>query len=174
MLDWGYAEFDVRHRMSVGAIWNVLFWNEGRNLKETLLGGWSVNGIITAHSGYPFSIYDCSNALALCMRALDPVGIDRKVGSGTASGNPNQVQPARSVAHHPIRGYYVNPLTQNNDFGPYPSTMTARDDFREPGYWNVDFLLSSASGSAATTPRSSGSGVQPVQQREHVRPRRRG
>ncbi len=30
----------------------------------------------------------------------------------------------------------------NYDFGPYPSTMTERDAFRGPGYWNVDFLMS--------------------------------
>jgi|KBSMisStaDraftv2_1062788.scaffolds.fasta_scaffold01084_14 outer membrane receptor protein involved in Fe transport len=142
MLDWGYAEYDVRHRMSIGAIWNVPFWNEGRNLKETLLGGWSVNGIITAHSGYPFSIYDCTNGLALCMRALDPVGLSRSVSAGTATGNPNEYKLLDLAPILPFAGSYVNPLTGNSDFGPYPSTMTARDDFREPGFWNVDFLLS--------------------------------
>jgi hypothetical protein len=28
-----------------------------------------------------------------------------------------------------------------SDFGPFPSTMTARDAFRAPGYWNMDFSV---------------------------------
>jgi hypothetical protein len=36
---------------------------------------------------------------------------------------------------------YVNPLVGVSDFGPYPSTMTSRDAFREPGTWNVDFAI---------------------------------
>ena len=142
MLDWGYAEYDVRHRLNIAAIWNLPFLNDGSGMKSTLLGGWSLNAIFNAHSGYPFSIYDCSNARVLCMRALDPVGLQRTMNAGTATGNPNEYTLLDLKPILPFAGTYVNPLTGNNDFGPYPSTMTARDDFREPGYWNVDFLLS--------------------------------
>jgi outer membrane receptor protein involved in Fe transport len=142
MLDYGYAEYDARHRLSVSGIWNLPFLNTGNGMKETLLGGWSLNAILNMHSGYPFSIYDCSNGLALCMRALDPTGLSRSVGDGTATGNPNEYMLLDLKPILPFAGTYNNPLTGNSDFGPYPSTMTARDDFREPGYWNVDFLMS--------------------------------
>jgi outer membrane receptor protein involved in Fe transport len=142
MLDYGYAEYDARHRLIVSGIWNVPFLSEGKGMKETLLGGWSFNAILTMHSGYPFTIYDCSNGLALCMRAIDSVGLSRSLGSGTATGNPNEYTLLDLTPILKTAGSYVNPLTGNSDFGPYPSTMTARDDFREPGYWNVDFLMS--------------------------------
>ncbi len=29
----GYAEFDVRHRLSIGAIWNLPFLNDGSGMK---------------------------------------------------------------------------------------------------------------------------------------------
>ncbi len=132
----------MRHRLNIAAIWNLPFLNDGSGMKSTLLGGWSLNAIFNAHSGYPFSIYDCSNARVLCMRALDPVGLQRTMNAGTATGNPNEYTLLDLKPILPFAGTYGNPLTGNNDFGPYPSTMTARDDFREPGYWNVDFLLS--------------------------------
>jgi outer membrane receptor protein involved in Fe transport len=142
MLDYGYAEYDARHRLSVSGIWNLPFLNQGKGMKETLLGGWSLNAILNMHSGYPFTIYDCTNGLALCMRAIDTVGLSRTMGSGTPTGNPNEYTLLDLTPILATAGSYVNPLTHNSDFGPYPSTMTQRDAFREPGYWNVDFLMS--------------------------------
>jgi hypothetical protein len=64
------------------------------------------------------------------------------MGAATATGNPNEYNLLNLSPILPFAGSYVNAKTGNSDFGPYPATMTARDDFREPGYWNVDFLLS--------------------------------
>ena len=38
----------------------------------------------------PFTLWDCTNGLALCMRAEDPVGIDKDATGGPATGNPNE------------------------------------------------------------------------------------
>ena len=67
-------------------------------------------------------------------------------------------------------GGYVNPITGNSDFGPYPADMTKRDAFRGPGAWNFDLSLSKRFRfgdryAAAAAVR----GVQRVQPREHVR-----
>src|SRR5439155_4742405 len=52
MLDFGYAEHDVRHRVSLSAVWNLPFLNGGSGAMRTALGGWQVNAIFTARSGY--------------------------------------------------------------------------------------------------------------------------
>jgi hypothetical protein len=44
MLDYGYAEHDVRHRVSISAVWNLPFLNNGASAMRTALGGWQVNG----------------------------------------------------------------------------------------------------------------------------------
>ena len=62
--------------------------------------------------------------------------------SGTPTGNPNEYTLLDLTPILPTAGSYVNPLTGNSDFGPYPSNMTQRDAFREPGYWNIDLLMS--------------------------------
>jgi len=136
MLDYGYSGFDVRHRVSTSFIWS-LPWG-GTN---TWKGGWQMNALVTAHSGYPFSVFDSTNAVNYVMRAEDPIGIDRNVTSGTATGNPNEFSLLDLTPLQPTAGRYINPITGNTDFGPYPADMTKRDDFRGPGSWNVDYAV---------------------------------
>ena len=78
MADYGYAEFDVRHRLLVSAIWNMPFLSDATGVKRTLLGGWNVSAIFTARTGYPFSIYDCTNAA----RQLQPRDRQRRISAG--------------------------------------------------------------------------------------------
>jgi outer membrane receptor protein involved in Fe transport len=136
MLDYGNAGFDVRHRFSASAIWSVPFGGS-----NTWLGGWQVNALFTARSGYPFSIFDCTNAAFFCMRALDPTGIERKTNESTATGNPNEYELLDISALAPFAGTYVHPVQGTSDFGPYPTSMTKRNDFYGPGAWNVDFII---------------------------------
>mgnify|MGYP003352245339 CR=1 FL=1 len=57
------------------------------------------------------------------------------------SGNPNEFKLLDLTPLVAKAGSYVNPLTGNSDFGPYPATMTDRDSFRGPGGWNADFSM---------------------------------
>jgi outer membrane receptor protein involved in Fe transport len=143
MLDWGYAQYDIRHRVVVSGIWALPFFTEGYGLKRGLLGDWQMNFIFTARTGIPFSVFDCTNAqFAVCMRADDPVGIDKNAIDGPSTGSPNQFELLDLGPLMPYAGGYVHPLTGNSEFGPWPATMTKRDAFRGPGLWNVDFGLS--------------------------------
>jgi outer membrane receptor protein involved in Fe transport len=142
MLDWGYAEFDVRHRLVFSGIWELPFAKEASGLKGALGAGWQLNWIFTARTGYPFTLFDCANGSTVCMRAEDPIGIAKNATGGPSTGNPNEFRLLDLSSLLPYVGGYVNPLTGNSDFGPYPADMTKRDAFRGPGYWNVDFGLS--------------------------------
>ena len=141
MLDWGYAGFDVRHRGSVSAIWAVPFARNATGLAKALAADWQMNFIFTARSGFPFTLWDCTNGLGLCMRAQDPAGVDRNAISGAATGNPNEYKLLDLTALMGSAGGYVHPRTGNSDFGPYPADMTERNAFRGPGFWNVDLAL---------------------------------
>jgi hypothetical protein len=141
MLDYGYAEYDVRNRLLVSAIWNVPYLQDATGMRKTLLGGWTITGNFTARSGYPFTIYDCTNGLDVCMRAIDAANISRNANGSTATGNPNEYMLLDLTPILGTVGSYKNPLTGTSDYGPYPSTMTKRDDFRGPGAWYLDFSI---------------------------------
>jgi outer membrane receptor protein involved in Fe transport len=142
MLDWGYAQYDSRHRLALSGVWVLPFGRGAEGLTKALLSDWQLNWIFTARTGYPFTVWDCTNANRLCMRAENPDGIELKATDGADTGNPNEfsiLDLTPLVAH---AGSYINPITGNSDFGPYPADMTERGAVRGPGYWNVDFGLS--------------------------------
>ena len=141
-LDYGYAEFDVRHRATVSGIWLLPFAQNTSGVAKTLLDDWQLNFIFSARTGYPFTVWDCTNQSVICMRAEDPAGMNRKVGSGTATGNPNEYSLLDLSPLLPTAGSYAHPLTGNTDYGPYPADMTERNAFRGPSNWNLDFALS--------------------------------
>ena len=142
MLDYGWAEFDVRHRLAISGIWELPFARNSGGVTRAIAGGWQLNWVFQARTGYPFTLWDCTNSFTLCMRAEDPVGISRQATNGASTGHPNEFKLLDLTPIVPYAGGYVNPLTENSDFGPYPADMTQRDAFRGPGFWNVDFSLS--------------------------------
>ena len=142
MLDYGAAEFDIRHRLNLSGVWALPFAREASGLKKALAGDWQLAWIFTARTGYPFTLWDCTNGFAICMRAEDPVGLNRSATGGAATGNPNEFNLLDLTPLLPSAGGYVHPTQGTSDFGPYPDDMMARNAIRGPGFWNVDFILS--------------------------------
>jgi hypothetical protein len=139
-LDYGYSDFDQRHRLSVGFNWAVPFAKSMHGVAQQVLDGWEFTGIFVAHSGNPFTEYDCSNANLVCSR-LAPQGSVAFSGSGHYPEDPSpqnfdHVQYINLANANPLS--YANSITGNNDFGPYPASMTKRNAFRGPGFWNLD------------------------------------
>lgn len=104
------------------------------------LGGWQVNWLFQAQSGQPFTVWDCTNALTRCMRAIDASGITADASKGTATGNPNEFSILDLTPILGSAGSYVGP-NGSSDFGPFPSNMTKRNSFRAPGRFYLDMSL---------------------------------
>jgi hypothetical protein len=65
-LDYGWSDHDVRHRFVMSGIWQVPLAQSASGLERALLGDWSLNWLLTAQSGAPFTLYDCTNGSAAC------------------------------------------------------------------------------------------------------------
>lgn len=160
-LDWGSADFDLRHRLVLTPIYALPFYKDGTGVGRQVLGGWTLVGIFTARTGTPFSVFDSTNSL----NAGAGNGIPRYVPSGSlpslSTGNP--VQQVDPTTGRPINNFTVLTLPMANsapfttivnpnctpsatavcsfgvsDFGPFPGNMTGRNMFRGPGAWNLD------------------------------------
>jgi hypothetical protein len=62
-LDQGRSDFDVRHVVRGHFIWDLPLGRNRRYMKDAtgivnaLVGGWQINGVLDASSGYPFSVF---------------------------------------------------------------------------------------------------------------------
>lgn len=137
-LDYGFADFDVRHRFTSNFTWDVPRISKATGFVDRLVNGWELNGIVTMRSGTPFSVYDSNNAFNAVMRA-------ELNGPVNFRGSINH--DAIGVAGIPNRYNYIDlsGLTHQftdqvglSEFPPFPADMSKRNSFRGPGAWNID------------------------------------
>jgi hypothetical protein len=58
----GPSLFDARHRLVFSYEWSLPFWQHQQGWYQHVLGGWQLNGIVTAMSGTPFTVFDSQDA----------------------------------------------------------------------------------------------------------------
>ena len=146
-LDYGSSDYDVRQRFVVSPIWQTPWHKSGRGFVAQALGGWNISGIFTARTGIPFSVYTYSqyNLSGYLIPRLAPA---TPITNFHVAGKPAQAVTAEGA---PIPNTYnalaippsgvtgpLNPTLGIDDFGPYPSNMTGRNEFGGPGAWNLD------------------------------------
>ncbi len=143
--DRGYSSYDVRHIFTANVIWELPFgpgmWlgTDSRGLLANLIGGWQVNAILKAHSGYP----------------LDYKVMQDTLGTGYTNNVRSPARPFVSSTSfttgqsHPInRGYIQTGPTANNFLWSTeyinlytPQGNYYRGSFRGPGYSSIDISL---------------------------------
>ncbi|HKY28374.1 MAG TPA: TonB-dependent receptor [Pyrinomonadaceae bacterium] len=138
----GPSDFDVRHNLNISGLWDLPFFRGRRDVVGKILGGWQIDGILTAHTGFPWTPH---------------------AGSCTRTANSNDfVCPSRPTL------YFGGNLedTDNEAFirpgGNFPGGGTlyfgttnpdlrlppgiGRNSFRGPRYFAVDLSLGKRTG----------------------------
>jgi hypothetical protein len=129
-LEYGAADFDLRHRWVAYGIWDLPVFNKSR-----WLGGWSLSGTFVLQSGSPFTILDS----AVDSNADGNYG-DRAdyIGSGS---------PMSTVTHarNPADGYITNSAmfvpTPPNPATGWADGLLARNVMTGPKYVTSDLSL---------------------------------
>ena len=140
-IDKGDAYFDIRHRIVFAAVWDIPLASHANGLVKRVLGGWQFAPIFVARTGSPFTLYDSTNNQYVGnFRAAFIGGAPRK---GNQPGNPAVADSPNTfgfldTTKLSLDQTYVNALTGNSDFGPFPSNMSGRNAFRGFGNWNID------------------------------------
>lgn len=139
-LDWGPSEFDNRHRVSVAAVWEVPFAHATHGWVKQVADGWTVAPLLTARTGAPFTIWDCTNysgaSYNQCPRIAPNTPYQR--GISTTYLGSGDTYSLYNLTTLNLNESVTNPVLGVSDFGPWASNMTGRDDFRGPGAWNMD------------------------------------
>ena len=137
-LDYGNADFDVRHRFSGSVNYTPTFFRDRKGFAKYLLDGYTFTGIVTARTGTPFTVFDCTNAITTCLRLAPTGALPDTQGASAPDPDP-------TVAN---RFIYLNLSNQTpstftdvsggTEVGPFPDGMTERNAFRGPGAYNID------------------------------------
>ena len=59
--EYGRSLFDARHRFVLSYEWQLPYWRDGHNWYQRAFGSWQLNGIFSASTGTPFTVYDSSD-----------------------------------------------------------------------------------------------------------------
>src|SRR5207248_1508185 len=113
-LDRGNADFDVRHRLALSALWDIPWGKKSSNpLVKYALGGWSFAPLFNASTGTPFTIFNCDNIKDACPRLITN---GASGGAGTVDGTPVDLNVFNYLPV-PTPVIVVNPATNSSDFG---------------------------------------------------------
>jgi len=85
----GPSLFDARHRLVFSYQWSLPFWQHQQNWYQHVLGGWQLNGVVTAMSGTPFTVFDSQDA-SVQGSAPEITGFSANRPNLVAGQDPNQ------------------------------------------------------------------------------------
>jgi outer membrane receptor protein involved in Fe transport len=138
-LDYGYSDFDTKHRFVSSMIYPIPMKFDSKGV-NAVLGGWVASAIWSVESGAPFTIFDCTNASAtVCIRAEN-----NPLSKYVYNGNRVQagVNTFNYIDHSGVIASTFTDVSGGTEVGPFPTTMQRRNSYRGPGYWNIDMGLS--------------------------------
>ncbi len=139
-LDWGPAEYSNRNRIALSAVWEVPYAKSTHGVEKQILDGWAVSPILTARTGAPFTIFDCTANSGLTYNQCPRVALTSPAPTGFLSHPINLGGDSYNVYNLPTNTIEttVNPILGTSDFPPYSPYMTGRDTFNGPGNWNMN------------------------------------
>jgi hypothetical protein len=142
--DWANFFFDSKNVLSAYATYEIPFgrgkrWgNESNPVVNAVAGGWSVNPIISVHSGFPVALYDSNfaagDSAGTGSRGLRP---DCGPGAGKTFGRQKYFDPSSGF----FAGYRWFDPTPYTDPANVFGTCPAQGPVIGPGYFDADLSL---------------------------------
>lgn len=138
----GPSDYDVKHSFTVSGLWDLPIFRNRRGALGKALGGWQINGILTTHTGFPWTPHT-----GQCVRApgsqdfICPSRPTRYFGgaledtSNDAFIRPNGNFPGGGLA-------FFDP----NNPGGLLRPGIGRNSFRGPKYFAVDLSVAKRTG----------------------------
>lgn len=142
----GPSDYDVRHNFVASGLWELPIFRNRHDGAASLLGGWQLSGILTAHTGFPWTpvIGQCSSTRGPSICPTRPVAYLGGVGTSTAN---NAFITGSNTANCFVRDAAGNiDLNQNKCFSlvapGFRLPGIGRNSFRGPRYFDVDMAVS--------------------------------
>jgi len=127
----GDSDFDVRHCFNFSVLYELPFGKSGSRLRRALLGGYQINAIFTAHTGFPWTPVTGQSVSTPGGPSLSPTRpVAYLGGAGTDYGNATFLSP---------NGNFSGGGTKYFDISTSGPPGIGRNVFRGPHYVDTDF-----------------------------------
>jgi len=133
----GRSLFDARHRLVLSYQWRLPFWRQPKVWYQQVLGNWQVNGIVTAMSGTPFTVFD-GNDYSVQGSANEITGFFANRPNVVAGQNPNAGPKTTSEW---LNSNAFQRITQDPNSPVQQIGSAGRNIAQGPGYADWDFSL---------------------------------
>ncbi|HEX8068648.1 MAG TPA: TonB-dependent receptor [Pyrinomonadaceae bacterium] len=133
----GPSDFDVRHYFVMAGLYELPFFRHGSSALRKALGGFSVSGILTAHTGFPFTPKTGRCVSTPGGPTLCPARPTGYLGGAGTSQSDDAFITGSNFAGGGAR--YFTVMTLPN--GTVGRPGIGRNSFRGPHYFNIDMSL---------------------------------
>ncbi|MEP6740872.1 MAG: carboxypeptidase regulatory-like domain-containing protein [bacterium] len=137
----GPSDYDVTHALTVSGLWDLPFFRNRRDSIGKAFGGWQLNGIVTASSGFPWTPVYVNGCVNLIKRGflcpLRPVAYSGGLHQDTS--NEAFQRPGGTFGVSNATEFFVPPPGGNVAVPPQPGI--GRNVFRGPRYLSVDMSV---------------------------------
>jgi len=131
----GPSDYDVTHHFVLSGLWDLPIFRGRRDFLGKAFGGWQINGILTLHSGFPWTPVHCNDLNGDGQGCFERAA--RYFGGARDATNDNFTSPG---------GLFPGGGTQFFDITTPGTPAVGRNTFRGPNYRSVDFGLAKVFG----------------------------
>ncbi|MDQ3746242.1 MAG: carboxypeptidase regulatory-like domain-containing protein, partial [Acidobacteriota bacterium] len=130
----GPSDYDVRHHFVASGLWDLPIFRGRKDAAGNLLGGWQLSGILTAHTGFPWT-----PVVGQCVSTRGPsICPARPVAYFGGAGNDSSNDAFINGSNFPGGGTHF--FSTNAPTG-FQLPGVGRNSFRGPRYFDVDMSL---------------------------------
>ena len=139
--DFGPSDFDVRHAFVFSGLWDLPFLRNRKSVAGKILGGWQLNGIVTYHTGFPWTpvIGNCPSSNRKIICPARPTAYFGNAGTDTS----NEAFITGSNFTNDGLGNFSNIGATGAPGTPVAGLLPGigRNSFRGPRYFNIDMAV---------------------------------
>lgn len=142
----GPADYDVTHNLKLWGVWTPKIFRGSHSWLEKVAGGWTISGIFSVHSGFPWTPNYCNTAGNVVYPnsgygCLYPAAYNG--GAGGDYSNATFMRPNGNFLNGAL-SYLTVPTWPATGTPPSPASSIGRNMFRGPRYFGNDVTLAKA------------------------------
>ncbi len=143
--EWGPSDYDTRHRVTVSGVYELPHVHSDNFLVKTVANGWQVNGIMTYHTGFPwtpvtFNLQTVPNQIGAAPAGpVRPLSYNGQAGNSCSNGAwlTGSNFPNRTSANPGGENYFSTTLPPTFSYQP----GIGRNSFQGPCYFDLDMSV---------------------------------